>query len=149
MKYEFKYIKLDDYELKYTNKNGDDITIPFTRNIKMANKLQSIEKRARLNMYKDLTEMGVTKDDLIVKKQENGKTIYDETNYKMYEEQYMNLARLEVINEIYEMCFNKPISDLLIDMGANEVKDVNEVQKFSQEFASIIMGKDNQEFPSK
>lgn len=146
--YEFKFISTDNYELRYTDKDKNEKVIPFTRTIEMASKLQSIEKRARLSMYKDLTEMGMTKDDLVVVKEINGKRIYDESNYVSYEQNYMDLARYEIINEIFELCFKKNLNDLLIDMGLTEKSDPKQVELFSNKFATIIIGKDKEETPS-
>lgn len=153
LKYEFKYISLDKYELIYTDKNKKEVVIPFTRTVEMATKLQGIEKRARLSMYKDLTEQGMTKEDLIVKKEKivNGKTktIFDETNYKLYEKEYLDVARYEIINEIYRMCFKMELADLLKSMGVDEKTNPSDVQLFSEKFALIIAGKNKEESPSE
>ena len=59
VKYEFKYVSTDNYELRYTNINGEEIIKPFKRNISLAQKIQGISARARLKMNKELTTQGI------------------------------------------------------------------------------------------
>ena len=74
MQYEFKYISTDNYELVYTNTKKEEVKIPFTRTTKMARDLQRIQVDARMEMYSALAEKGMTKEDLIIKRND-GKVI--------------------------------------------------------------------------
>lgn len=142
---EIKRKSLDEYELIYTNKKDEEVVIPFKRDIEMQSKLESINSTARLKMYKELTKQGITKDDLIIKRVENGKTIIDETNYKEYENNYIQEATLEILDEVYRKCFNKGLVELVLDMkDANE----NSVAHFSAEITNVLLGKDDKEIPS-
>ena len=67
MNYSFKYVSVDNYILKYTDKEGKDKELPFTRTVEIATKLQGIVAKARLKMFKELSSQGFTKNDLIVK----------------------------------------------------------------------------------
>ena len=92
MKYEFIKVDLDTYKLVYTSKDKKEVSIEFKRTIEMAEKLQGIETTARLNMYKELSKQGITKNDLIIKKDDGkGHITYDETNYQEYEKFYIQL----------------------------------------------------------
>lgn len=137
--FKFEKINSKDYKLIYDSKEGQK-EIPFTITIEMAKELQGIVKKARLMMFKELTEAGVSKDDLVVRKEVNGEIIYDETNYKNYEKEFMQIAQLEVINKVYEQAFDMNIADLLVDMGIE--KNEKEVFRFSNEFARVIKGED-------
>ena len=68
IKYNFRYVSTDNYELSYTSVKGEEKTIPFRRTIAMAKKIQGVQATARLKMYQELTEQGITKNDLIIKK---------------------------------------------------------------------------------
>lgn len=153
IKYNFRYVSTDNYELSYTSVKGEEKTIPFRRTIAMAKKIQGVQATARLKMYQELTEQGITKNDLIIKKVNGDGTItYDETNYRLYEEEYVQIQSALILNEVVETCFNMSISDLLLDMGIDPNttdKDiVKQVELFSKEFTTIIGGKDEIKSPS-
>ena len=57
MKYEFKEISLDNYELHYIDKEGKEKVIPFKRTVELAKKLQSADADARFEMLEYLTKM--------------------------------------------------------------------------------------------
>lgn len=135
--FKFEKVNSKDYKLIY-DKKGEQKEIPFTITVEMAKELQGVVKKARLMMFKELTEAGLTKDDLITRKEVNGEIIYDETNYKNYEQEFMQVAQLEVINNVYEQAFGMNIADLLVDMGID--KDEKEVFRFSNEFAKVVKG---------
>lgn len=148
MNYEFIYISTDNYELRYTSKEGISKILPFKRTIEMSKKLQSIHATARLQMYQELTAGGMTKNDLIIKNVNSDGTItYDETNYKEFEKQFFNVASAIIMNEVIELCFKTSINDLLADMGfdLNDSSDTttHAVSMFSQKFTKVIIGKDD------
>lgn len=146
MDYKFNKLDTDKYELVYKNINKEEVKKQFTVDVEIAKKLQEINKRARLLMFKELTAEGITKNDLVVKKvTDDGKTIYDETNYKMYEEEYMKIAQLQIVNEIYEKLFGMNFAELFVDMGVNEATSEKEAEKFSQELSAILLGINNQD----
>ena len=70
MKYEFIVINPDTTKLKYKDK---EFTI--VKDIFLMNELQSINYIAKNNMIIDLAKKGLTPDDLIIKKVENGKKL--------------------------------------------------------------------------
>ena len=138
MKYEFKEIGLDDYELHYTDKEGKEKVIPFKRTVKLAKELQSVEANAKMKLMEYLTQIGKTKNDFIIEREENGKIIRDETNYRELEKEYLDNQRLLSINEIYKQLFNMEIAELIIDMNVGS-QDGEKYNQFSLELGDIIL----------
>lgn len=150
MNYEFIYVSTDNYELRYTAKDGTKKVLPFKRTIEMSKRLQGIHAEGRLKMYHELTAQGMTKNDLIIKKTNADGTItYDETNYKEFENNYISIASASILNDIINLCFHMSVEDLLTDMGinvnANDKDTVNKITLFTKKFTSVIIGKDDQQ----
>ena len=47
MNYEFKEISLDNYELHYTNKDGEKKVIPFKRTVALAKKITKCRRKRK------------------------------------------------------------------------------------------------------
>ena len=142
MKYKFNELSLDEYELIYTNKDGKEVVKPFKRTVELASKLQSGDAEARMELYTYLTKLGKTKDDLIIKREENGKIIYDETNYREFESSFLLRKQFDIAMAIYKELFGMDFAELLLDMGltednAEEFKD--NLEKFSTELREILI----------
>lgn len=142
MKYEFKEISLDEYELHYTDKNGNEVVKPFKRTVELATKLQSGDVDARMEFYSNMTKAGKTKDDYIIKREVDGKIIYDETNYRELESDFITKRSFEIAMEIYRTLFGMDFMELLLDMGlseetADDFKD--NMDKFSLELREILI----------
>lgn len=153
-KYEFKKLDLDNYKLTYKGIDGIEKEIPFRRNIECAKKLQGIQAKARMKMYKEMTSNGITKNDLVIQiNKDDGTIIYDESNFRAYEEAYIEQEAIIVISEIFEECMKKSLDELLRDLAVDEKSMQNqkvkeEVLNFIQKFNKIISGKDEEnEFP--
>lgn len=147
MNYEFIKNGLDDYTLKYTDKDNKPVEIPFKRTIEMATKVQAITSNARIKMFKELTKQGMTKDDLIIRRDDGkGHITYDETNYIEFEKKYLEEETALTMNEIMEECFKMNIIDLFTSMGinlnSNDPITVKKVSMFSNKFGMIIGNKD-------
>ena len=138
MKYEFKEIGLDDYELHYTDKEGKEKVIPFKRTVKLAKELQSVEATARLKLMEFLTQIGKTKKDFIIERVVDGKMVVDETNWRELEKQFLDEQRLVSINEIYKQLFNMEIAELILDMNVQN-DDGEKYNQFSLELGDIIL----------
>ena len=147
-KYEFKKITLDEYKLVIENKE-----YPFKRTIEMGEKVQGITASARIKMLKELTKMGLTKNDLIIKKDlRNGKTTYDETNYQEFEKKFIEEETLQVANYLMENCFKMTTTKLFEELGINVNSEINEdeangIMMFTQKFITII-SKEEEDTPS-
>ena len=157
MKYEFKKNTIDDYTLIYTNKDGKEVKKEFKRTVEMAENLQGINARARIKMSLYLSKMGIKKDDLIIKTNiGNGKTNYDESNYRILESEFIEEESISSANDLIEKCFGLNILDLFTDMGVNidetqqiSVEEQNQITLFTQKFMTIIKGgEDKEQTPS-
>lgn len=138
MKYEFKEIGLDEYELHYTNKDGKEVIKPFKRTVELAHKLASADKEARMELFTYLTSIGKTKNDFIIKKEVDGKIIYDETNYREFESGFLQNKALEIALRLYEDLFKMDFADLVLDMGLSE-NDVEAWGNFNLELHDVIV----------
>ena len=138
MKYEFKEVGLDDYELHYTDKEGKEKVIPFKRTVKLAKELQSVEATARLKLMEFLTQIGKTKKEFIIERLQDWKMVVDETNWRELEKQFLDEQRLVSINEIYKQLFNMEIAELILDMNVQN-DDGDKYNQFSLELGDIIL----------
>lgn len=143
MKYEFKIIGLDNFELHY-KKNDEEKIIPFKRTVEMAKKLQSVEATARFNMMEYLNSIGKTKNDLIITKKKNGKTIIDETNYREFESKFIEEESLKIVNEIYELTLGMNLVEIVNELN---FENQQEVFGFSQEMRKLLLN-EKKDFPS-
>lgn len=154
MKYEFIEKTIDEYELHYTDKNGEEKIIPFKRTVALATKLQSADAEARLELYNFLTSVGKSKKDFVIERtDENGKIIVDETNYREFESDFLMKKQFEIAMNIYKTVFNMEFTDLLSDMGISEetAEDfANKLNDFSLELREILInGKVKNPSPKK
>ena len=138
MNYEFKEISLDNYELHYTNKDGEKKVIPFKRTVALAKKLQSADANARMKLMEYMTERGKTKNDYIIERHEGEKIIRDETNYRELETQFIQSEAIQLADEMYKELFNMGLAELIVDMGVNE-NDGEKIQEFGIELREILV----------
>jgi hypothetical protein len=132
MKYKFEKVDNDTTKLSYKEKEFD-----IKRDVQLTKKVQSIYMKARTKMMVDLAKEGITKKDLVIERKENGKTYYDNTNVTEIEQNYIQMASLELYNEICKKATGMEIDELMEDIGLNE----NEAEKFGNEFSLAIQGK--------
>lgn len=137
MKYEFKELSLDNYELHYIDTTGKEKILPFKRTVELAEKLQSADADARFKMLDYLQKRGKSKNDLIIERHENGKTIIDETNYREFEASFMEKEATYLLIDVYKLLFNKTPDEVLFDMGAD--KDPEKAQDFTLELREILI----------
>lgn len=141
-KYEFKTIGIDQFELHY-EKDGKDVCIPFKRTIELAKRMQSLDATARFNMLSYLNSIGKTKNDLIVeRKNADGTTIVDESNYREFENAFLLEERYKLANDIYKIVLGKDLLEILQEIGFNEE---NEALLFSTKLRMILTGEDTGE----
>ena len=132
MKYKFERIDNDTTRLSYKEK---EFTIK--RDVELTKKIQGIYMKARTKMMVDLAKEGITKKDLVIERKENGKTYYDNSNITEIEQNYIQMASLELYNEICKSSTDMSIDELMEDIGLNE----SEAEKFGNEFSLAIQGK--------
>ena len=131
-KYEFIKNGIDDYSLKYKDKE-----IQFCSKVEFIKDLQEVQKNARLKMISDLAKEGMSVQDLIIKKTEGSKTIEDHSNKDYIEQGYIQQEQVRVIDNICKKMFNMDASTLILELGFTEEK---EVEEFYKEFGDILAG---------
>lgn len=134
-KYEFIKNGVDDYTLKYKDKE-----INFNSNVDIVTRLQDSIAKARKKMIMDLAKDGISIKDLVIEKKENGKTYYDNTNKEELERAYIEEVQGEEFNKIIEETLNIKLVDLYMQIG---IRTENENEEFIKEFGEILTGNYN------
>lgn len=130
MKYEFREKELDVIELTYTDKSGSKKTKEFKRTVDMAMKLEGCTARARLRMYAEMKKMGISRDDLVTKKDDGkGKITYDETALNEIEKKYIQEEQGRTAYDLMRKSLGN-VDKLLSDLEFNETEAQLFVQKF-------------------
>ena len=132
-KYEFIKNGVDDYTLKYKDKE-----INFKSNVNIVNRLQDSIATARMKMIKDLAKEGISIKDLVIEKKENGKTYYDNTNKEELEKAYTEKEQSIVFMNIIKELFGMEMQDLFNEIGILEEKEATE---FSEQLGKILVGR--------
>lgn len=131
-KYEFIKNGLDDYTLKYKDKE-----IRFNSKVEFIKDLQEVQKNARNKMVADLIKQGMSVQDLIIKRVEGAKTIEDHSNKDYIEQGYIQEEQAKVLDNICKKLFNMDVSSLILDIGFTDEKDI---ESFYKEFGDILAG---------
>ena len=139
MKYKFEKIDNDTTKLSYKDKEFE-----IKRDVNLTKKMQGLYMKARTKMMVDLSKEGITKKDLIIERKENGKTYYDNSNITEIENTYIQMAPMDLYNEICMKYTGMELQELMDDIGLVEEK---EAEDFGTEFSKALMG-DNKT-PSK
>jgi len=136
--YRFKKIDGDKFSLIY-EKGKQKKQIEFTRTIKTANRLQSIDSEARFRVLKEMTEQGYTMDNnpFVIIKKEGNKTIRDESNLNYLIEKEKETTTAIIITELIQDTFGMDFDTLIPEIGIDPT-DQEELIKFVQEFAFIL-----------
>lgn len=132
-KYELIKNSKDNYTLKYK-----DRSIDFKTDIALISEMQGINKKARINMIKDLSKEGISMKSLSVEEKKDGKTYIDNTNKEELENAYLEEAMEEFFDDICKRYFNMGLAELLVDMDLTE--DTKQVEQFTTEFVSALTG---------
>lgn len=129
-KYEFIKNGMDDYTLKYKDKE-----INFCSKVEMVKDLQEVTKNARLEMVTDLAKKGMTIQDLVKEQKEGSKIIYDHSNKDFIEQGYIQQEQAKVVDKICKQVFGMDSSAIILDIGFTDEK---EVEQFYKEFGDIL-----------
>lgn len=139
-KYEFKSLGDDFYSLNYTNNEGETITKQFKLTIKTLRKIESVTAKARLRMSKDMKDMGITRDDLVIKIDDGkGHIKEDETEFNRLEQSYIGQEQMSAIGDILDDCFKMSYEELLMDMGADKITNEQQATDFAAKFIQDFM----------
>lgn len=131
-KYEFIKNGVDDYTLKYKDKE-----INFKSNVDVVNRLQDTVASGRMKMIKDLAKEGLSIKDLTIETKKDGKTYYDNTNKVELENTYIQQEQGRVFKEIIKEVFGMDITELFLDIELDE----SETEEFAKEFGEILTGR--------
>ena len=131
MKYKFERIDNDTTKLSYKDKEFE-----FKRDVDLTKRMQSLYIKARTKMMVDLAKEGISKKDLVIERKENGKTYYDNTNVTEIENTYIQMASLDLYNEISEKYTKMDLQTLMEDIGLDE----NEAEEFGVGFSKALQG---------
>lgn len=132
MKYKIIKNGVDDYTLKYKDKE-----IKFKSKVGLVSELQEVNKKARLQMIKELAEQGMTVKDLIIETKVDGKTIMDHSNKDFLEEGYIQTMQGEIFLKVIEDALGVDYNQLIQEIG---LTTEDEITKFSEEIGSAITG---------
>lgn len=134
----------DDFILKY-EKDGQKNEIKFKRTIDLAKDIEGVTAQARIKMYKELAEQGLTRNDFIIKKEnEDGSITYDETNYLELEKKYMELSQVDLVDKIIKKLFKM---DILTFINTFELQNSKEQEEFIKDLTRVL-GKNTDDTPS-
>ena len=133
MKYEIIKNGIDDYTLKYKDKEFN-----YHTDIELIKKLQEATKLAKIEMLKDLAKEGMSLKDFTIEVKKNGKTYYDNTNKNELENTYYQNKLMEIMDNACKDRFEKTITELILDIG---IDDPKEQEEFSRQLGATLTGK--------
>lgn len=132
MKYRFEKVDEDTTKLIYKEKEFE-----IKKDVELTKKIQSIYLNGRTKMMVDLAKQGISKKDLVIEKKEDGKTYYDNSNVIEIENTYIQMASLDLYNDISKKYTGMELQELMEDIGLNEIDS----EKFGEEFSQALQGK--------
>lgn len=139
MKYKFENIDADTTRLTYKDKQFD-----IRKDVDLMRRMQSLSVKARTNMMIDLSKQGISKKDLVLERKEGNKTIYDNSNLLELEQEYYNLASVDLIDELCQKYFSMGLIETIQDIGLTDI----EVEEFGKNLMSAFSGLEKDKFPS-
>ena len=133
MKYEITKNDLDNYTLKYKDKEFN-----YKTDIELLKKLQEAPKLARQEMIMDLATKGMSLKQLTIEEKKNGKTYFDNTNRTELENTYIQNKTLEILNDSCKEKFGLNLLELTLDVDFDTQE---EQEKFINDLTASLMGK--------
>lgn len=134
MEFKINAIDEDTFEIEsLTNKNK----LTFKKNVELARKLSNVNADARIKMIKYMKENGFTKDDFIIKVVRNGKTYYDESNYRLLEQGFINDNAREIAMNIFDILFGLSAEEAIDKLG---ITSDDEASRLGNEIRQILLG---------
>ena len=132
--FEIKTIDEDTFEI-VSLVNDDKLT--FKKNVEFARKLSNINADARIKMIQYMKENELTKDDLIDKVNKNGKIYYDESNYRLLEQGFINDNARELAMNIFNVLFGLSAEEVIIKL---EITTDEEASRLGNEIRQVLLG---------
>lgn len=140
----------DDYKLtiKATKREID-----FKRDVNFMKKIQSCNAKGRILMIKQLKESGLTKDDLIERREttdENGKVvvIYDDSMFRYMEQECIKDATGQVMLDLMNETLKEGIDSIVAEMNIDPTEEKEFAKKFGEDFSNCMLNRvDTEETP--
>ena len=132
MKYQFIKVDEDVTKLKYKDKEFE-----IRKTVDLLKKLQSLNNKAKLLMFKELKDEGLTSNDLVVTRKEGNKTIEDKSNLIELEQYYLGVASQKLYDDILKEATGMDLAQLLVDMELDYTNQ-EEVKNFTIELTKAI-----------
>lgn len=141
---------IDDYKLtiKATKREID-----FKRDVNFMKKIQSCNAKGRILMIKQLKESGLTKDDLIERKEttdENGKVvvIYDDSMFRYMEKECIKDATGQVMLDLMNDTLGEEIDSIVSEMNIDPAEEKDFAKRFGEDFSNCMLNRvDDEETP--
>ena len=140
---------IDDYKLtiKATKREID-----FKRDVNFMKKIQSCNAKGRILMIKQLKESGLTKDDLIERKEttdENGKVvvIYDDSMFRYMEQECIKDATGQVMLDLMNETLKEGIDSIVAEMNIDPTEEKEFAKKFGEDFSNCMLNRVDEETP--
>ena len=145
--YRFETIEEDLFKLVYI-KNGETKEIPFKRNIDVASRMDSVSSNAEIELMSELTNRGLTAKDFTIKRTtEDGKIIYDNTNWIELKKAKVDEETGRVLKDVLEHSFKMNAEDLFEELGL-DMNNEQELQDFLSDYYKVMKEEKNA-FPSR
>ena len=138
----FEQINKDETKMSYRDKE-----FFIRRDVKLLKDFQSLNSKARRKMKIDMAKEGLTINNFISTKKENGKTIEDHSELNELEKDYIEEATTEIMNDSCMRFFNMSLMELLLDIGL--VNDSSASDMFMTQLIKALTGIDDTKIPSK
>ena len=141
---------IDDYKLtiKATKREID-----FKRDVNFMKKIQSCNAKGRILMIRQLKESGLTKDDLIERREtidENGKVvvIYDDSMFRYMEQECIKDATGQVMLDLMNETLKEGIDSIVAEMNIDPTEEKEFAKKFGEDFSNCMLNRvDDEETP--
>lgn len=132
-KYEFIKNNVDDYTLKYKDKE-----INFKSNVNIVSRFQNVVAEAKKAMMFDCIAKGIKPDDLTKKTIKDGKTYYDNSMKEELENLYIQEAQGKIFLDAIKELLGIEAIELFLEIG---LETEEETTQFANELGNILVGK--------
>lgn len=131
-KYEIIKTKLDEYKLKYKDKE-----ITFKSDINTTKRVQSAISDAKAKVVIDLAKNGLSIKNLVIEEKIGGKIFVDNTNKNELENIYIEKEMASVFDDLCKEKLGLGLTELILDIELDE----KDQEKFAEELGGAFIGK--------
>lgn len=131
-KYEIIKTNLDEYKLKYKDKE-----ITFKSDINTTKRIQSAISDAKAKVVIDLAKNGLSIKNLVIEEKIGGKIFVDNTNKNELENIYIEKEMASVFDDLCKEKLGLGLTELILDIELDE----KDQEKFAEELGGAFIGK--------